>query len=114
MRSSIESPRHLNYLKRGKGGGGSPTRFDVQETDTKELRFAKRHPSIASYRLRNNNGSYSMIGGESTQLLQGPRILPDLEQRKHIQEQIASYREIKYQREQERLHNEADQVQQQR
>jgi hypothetical protein len=38
-----------------------------------------------------------MIGGESTQNLKSnSSIQPDIEQRKYIQEQIASYREMKY------------------
>ena len=40
--------------------------------------------------------------------------MPDLEQRRQIHEQIASYREHKYQREQERNAIEADLLKQQR
>jgi len=31
MRNSAGSPKHSNYLKRGKGSGGSPTQFEVME-----------------------------------------------------------------------------------
>ena len=56
-----------------------------------------------------------MIGGESTQqLMDQPRIAGDIERRRKIQDQIASYRQLKYEREQERLLEEADMLEQQR
>lgn len=64
---------------------------------------------MISYRMRNHSGAYTMIGGESTQQLSNaPTIKVDLERRKFLQEQIASYRELKYKKEQERLSVEAE------
>lgn len=85
LRNSTGSPKHSNYLKRGKGSGGSPTQFEVMEDANSQLRFERRHQSVISYRMRNHSGAYTMIGGESTQQLSNaPTIKADLERRKFL------------------------------
>lgn len=59
------TPSHADFLKRGKGKGGSPTRYDINKSDD-GLKFKERRGTIVRRRGPSADYSYSMIGDEST------------------------------------------------
>jgi len=53
------SPSYVEFLKRGRGHGGSPTNFDVkQDSSLKYIKLDSRHPSVVTVRKRSHQGSY--------------------------------------------------------
>lgn len=105
------------FLRRHGGHGGSPTNFDskVQLSEDGHLEvkaLGRRNQSLATVRKRNVQGyeysQGSLAGGPDRSMISSPSKPRDLEERQRIQNQIAAYREMRYQQEQERLNQEQE------
>lgn len=76
----------------------------------KLLQPETRHASTV--RKKSPHASYVILGDDSIQHLHNQPKMLDLEHRQKIQDSIASYRELKYKKEQARISEEASLVEQ--
>lgn len=87
------------FLKRGRGNGGSPTNFEAKANGG-TLAPSMRMPKVPMIRVRDRQGGHDYAGKERS-LSPGQRA--EVEKRKRVQQQIADYREMKMKEERAKL-----------
>ena len=114
-----------DFLRRGQGNGGSPTTHEVgkraEESGMVTLSpISRKQAAHSNVRVRNKAGGYQYISAGSLNESAGkagdmsPRQRRELEKKNRVQQKIAEFRMLKYQREQEKLRKEEEEAEAQR
>lgn len=114
MNANMTDPivqHQTEFLKRGRGNGGSPTNFEAKANGG-TLAPSMRMPKVPMIRVRDRQGGYDYAGSSMDRGSQGspgkerslsPGQRAEVEKRKRVQQQIADYREMKMKEERAKL-----------